>query len=66
MQQNQRIAVHPGEALFLAGLASSITAGKKTARNRLSLGTYPFPTRAVAGRRVVLVADVLAALGVKK
>lgn len=34
----------------------------KTSRNKLTAGTYPFPVRLVAGKKVVLLSDVEAIL----
>lgn len=60
-----RLAVKPWEALWLAGLAGSPAQAAKTARNRICDGRFPLPLRRVGGRPVVLVADLLAALGIE-
>ena len=57
-----RIYVSPGEALALVpGLQPKHP--ESAAYQRILRGTYPFPTRLVAGRRVVAIADVVAAAG---
>lgn len=58
-----RLAIKPGEALWVAGLSSSLAAARKTARNRISDGRFPFPVRHLNGRALVLVADIFQALG---
>lgn len=58
-----RLAIHPGESLYLAGLSTSIEAGKKTARNLKFYGRFPFRLTRVGFHDVVLVDDLLAALG---
>lgn len=58
-----RAALQPCEALYFSALSESIDAGRKTARNKISLGTFPFPLRKIGKKNVVLVADFLSALG---
>lgn len=60
---NGKLALRPGEALLVAGLARDIGAGEKTARNKISLGTFPFRLTTIAGKKLVLVRDLLVALG---
>lgn len=61
-----KIAVSPGEALFLVGYSRTAETGYKTAANLLALGKFPFPVRRfqIAGRekKIVLVSDIQAAL----
>lgn len=61
-----RLAVTPGEALFLAGYSESVTTGYKSAANLQSRGVFPFPVRRLRigerEKKVVLVADIEAAL----
>ena len=63
MKIGGRVALQPSEALFFAALSESIDAARKTARNKISLGTFPFPLRRIGGKNVVLVADFFSALG---
>ncbi|MDA8260856.1 MAG: hypothetical protein M0Z99_35350 [Betaproteobacteria bacterium] len=62
----QKIAVAPGEALFLVGYSRSAETGYKTAANLMSRGEFPFTVRRfeIAGRekKLVLVSDIQAAL----
>ncbi len=62
----KKIAVSPGEALFLVGYSRSEETGYKTAANLLALGKFPFPVRRfeIGGRqkKLVLVSDIQAAL----
>ncbi len=62
----EKIAVSPGEALFLVGYSRSADTGKKTAANLIWKGEYPFPIRRfmVGGKekKIVLVDDIRAAL----
>jgi hypothetical protein len=62
----QRMAVTPGEALFLAGYSSSVTTGNKSATNLQARRVFPFPIRHLnigqQVKKVVLVADIEAAL----
>lgn len=61
-----KIAVSPGEALFLVGYSRTAETGHKTAANLLALDKFPFPVRRfeIAGRekKLVLVSDIQAAL----
>jgi hypothetical protein len=61
-----RLAVTPGEALFLAGYSESVTTGHKSATNLQSRRVFPFPIRHLKigeqVKKVVLVADIEAAL----
>jgi len=61
-----RLAVTPGEALFLAGYSASITTGHKSASNLQSRRVFPFPIRQLRigeqVKKVVLVSDIEAAL----
>jgi hypothetical protein len=62
----QRLAVTPGEALFLAGYSESVTTGHKSATNLQSRRVFPFPVRYLLigqqVKKVVLVSDIEAAL----
>lgn len=62
----QRLAVTPGEALYLAGYSESVTTGHKSATNLQSRRVFPFPVRHLRigqqVKKVVLVADIEAAL----
>ncbi|MDE2268789.1 MAG: hypothetical protein KGL33_07230 [Betaproteobacteria bacterium] len=62
----QRLAVTPGEALFLAGYSESVTTGNKSATNLQSRRVFPFPIRHLnigeQVKKVVLVKDIEAAL----
>jgi hypothetical protein len=61
-----KIAVSPGEALFLVGYSRSAETGYKTAANLMSRGEFPFTVRRfeIAGRekKLVLVSDIRAAV----
>lgn len=59
---NGKLALRPGEALHVAGLARDLAAGEKSARNKISLGRFPFPLTIIAGKKLVLVRDLLLAL----
>ncbi|MEW5892469.1 MAG: hypothetical protein AB1697_04960 [Pseudomonadota bacterium] len=61
-----RLALHPAEALLLAGLSRDMDAARKTARNKISRGIYPFRVRRIGKQNVVLVKDVLEALGLQE
>lgn len=60
---NGKLALRPGEALLVAGLARDIAAGERTARNKMHHGTFPFPLTIIAGKKLVRVADLLLAMG---
>lgn len=60
---NGKLALRPGEALHVAGLARDLAAGEKSARNKISLGKFPFPLTIIAGKKLVLVRHLLLALG---
>lgn len=60
----EKIAVAPWESLVLSGLSRDKEAAQKTSRNKICNGTFPFATREIGGKKVVLVADILSALGV--
>lgn len=66
LETPQRLAVTPGEALFLAGYSGSVTTGHKSASNLQSRGVFPFPVRHLLigqqVKKVVLVSDIEAAL----
>ena len=61
-----RLAVTPGEALFLAGYSESITTGHKSASNLQAQRVFPFPIRRLKigdrEKKVVLLRDIEAAL----
>lgn len=61
-----KLAVSPGEALFMAGYSGSVAAGQKSASNLQSRGVYPFRIRhlQIGGRakKIVLIDDIEAAL----
>lgn len=59
-----RLAIHPGEALYIVGYSRTLEGGKKTARNLMSRNAYPLPITLVARQRRVLVSDVLRAVGI--
>lgn len=62
-------AAHPGRLYLSPGEALSLVPGvqprqpESAAYQRILRGTYPWPTRLVAGRRVVAIADIIAAAG---
>ena len=62
----KRLAVTPGEALFLAGYSASVTTGNKSATNLQARRVFPFKIRHLkigeAIKKVVLVSDIEAAL----
>lgn len=59
-----RLAIHPGEALYIVGYSRTLEGAKKTARNLMSRNAYPLPITLVARQRRVLVSDVLRAVGI--
>uniref|UniRef100_E6PNL7 Uncharacterized protein n=1 Tax=mine drainage metagenome TaxID=410659 RepID=E6PNL7_9ZZZZ len=62
----QKLAVSPGESLFLVGYSRSVETGYKSAANLIWLGEFPFPIRILRvgdrEKKVVLVADIEDAL----
>lgn len=60
---NGKLALRPGEALLVAGLSRDLAAGERTARNKMSHGTFPFRLTTIAGKKLVRVEDLLVALG---
>lgn len=62
----KRLAVTPGEALFVAGYSQSVATGNKSATNLQARRVFPFPVRHLLigqqVKKVVLVADIQAAL----
>lgn len=61
-----RVAVHPGDALYVSGLGETREAAAKTARNKIYNKTYPFPLTRVGSRWVVTVVNLMAALGLSE
>jgi hypothetical protein len=59
-----RLAIHPGEALYIVGYSRTLDGGKKTARNLMSRGAYPLPLTIVAGNPRVIVTDLLRFVGI--
>ena len=59
-----RLAIHPGEALYIVGYSRTLEGAKKTARNLMSRNAYPLPITLIARQRRVLVSDVLRAVGI--
>lgn len=60
----QKLAVLPWESLLLAGLSRDKAAAQQTARNKICNNKFPFPLRVIAGKKVVLLADVYKSLGI--
>jgi len=62
---NGRLALHPAEALVLAGFSKDIEAARKTSRNKICDKTYPLKLSQVLGKQRVLVSDLLKAVGLE-
>lgn len=60
----ERIAVQPWESLVISSFSRDESAAKKTARNKIYEGTFPFPLKKIGSQKVVLLSDIYAALGV--
>lgn len=58
-----RLAIHPGEALYLVGYSRTLQGAKKTARNLIYRNAYPLPLTMVAGNLRVLVRDIMRVTG---
>lgn len=58
-----RLAIHPGEALYLIGYSRTLQGAKKTARNLIYRNAFPLPLTMVAGHYRVLVPDLFRGLG---
>jgi hypothetical protein len=58
-----RLAIHPGEALYLIGYSRTLQGAKKTARNLIYRNEFPLPLTLVAGHQRVLVPDLVRVLG---
>ena len=58
-----RLAIHPGEALYLIGYSRTLQGAKKTARNLIYRNEFPLPLTLVAGHKRVLVPDLIHVLG---
>jgi len=58
-----RLAIHPGEALYLVGYSRTLQGAKKTARNLIYRNAYPLPLTIVAGQQRVLVRDLMRLTG---
>jgi hypothetical protein len=58
-----RLAIHPGEALYLVGYSRTLQGAKKTARNLIYRNAYPLPLTIVAGHQRVLVRDLMRLTG---
>lgn len=58
-----RLAIHPGEALYLIGYSRTLEGAKKTARNLIYRNAFPLPLTMVAGHYRVLVPDLFRGLG---
>ena len=58
-----RLAIHPGEALYLVGYSRPLQGAKKTARNLIYRNAYPLPLTIVAGHQRVLVRDLMRLTG---
>lgn len=58
-----RLAIHPGEALYLIGYSRTLEGAKKTARNLIYRNAFPLPLTLVAGHYRVLVPDLFRGLG---
>lgn len=58
-----RLAIHPGEALYLVGYSRTLQGAKKTARNLIYRNAYPLPLTIIAGNQRVLVRDIMRLTG---
>ena len=61
-----RLAIHPGEALYLVGYSRTLQGAKKTARNLIYRNAYPLPLTLVAGHQRVLVRDLMRITGMEE
>jgi hypothetical protein len=65
-EMQKRLAITPGEALFVAGYSQSVATGNKSATNLQARRVFPFPIRhlriGAQLKKVVLVSDIEAAL----
>jgi hypothetical protein len=62
----QRLALPAWESLLVAGLSRDADAAKKTARNLIHRGRFPFPLCRIGTKNLVLVKDLFAALGIER
>ena len=53
-----RLAIHPGEALYLVGYSRTLQGAKKTAPNLIYRNAYPLPLTIVAGTGHFLMGNV--------
>ncbi len=58
-----RLAIHPGEALYLVGYSRTLQGAKKTASNLIYRNVFPLPLTIIAGNQRVLVRDIMRLTG---